>query len=86
VSEPKLSADRALEAVISEAQVIFGDAVVNPDDNFFAAGGTSLDAVELAERLQAVHGLDVSLDYIFSARDMRDIAEAALLISHEAGS
>jgi hypothetical protein len=77
VHEPNLSTDSVLQAVISEVRMIFGDLDVRPDDNFFAIGGTSLDAVELAERLQSERRLNVSLEHVFFARDLRDLANVA---------
>jgi acyl carrier protein len=84
--EREMNADSILQVVLSEVRAIFGNLDVRPDDNFFAIGGTSIDAVELAQRLQFGHGLETELEHVFSARDLRDIADNAHSVPESAGS
>jgi amino acid adenylation domain-containing protein len=44
-------------------------------DNFFALGGHSLLAAQFAARLRERHGLDVPLQMVFDAADLRDLAD-----------
>lgn len=70
------------EAPNSEAEGILCDLVeeilrveqVGVNDNFFEIGGTSLDAVRLTHKVQAVTGLTLELDGVFEAQTMRDLS------------
>jgi amino acid adenylation domain-containing protein/non-ribosomal peptide synthase protein (TIGR01720 family) len=44
-------------------------------DNFFALGGHSLLATQFAARLRDRHGLDVPIQLVFDAADLRDLAD-----------
>ncbi|HXM56053.1 MAG TPA: acyl carrier protein, partial [Candidatus Dormibacteraeota bacterium] len=50
--------ERAVRAAWRE---VLGGDEVGPDDRFTEAGGTSLHAIELAERLSAALGVEVPL-------------------------
>ena len=47
---------------------------LSPDHNFFAAGGTSLQAVILVGEMAGVFGIDLSLDTIFRCPSAREFA------------
>ncbi len=47
---------------------------ISGKDNFFMLGGTSLNVIELADQLMEKYGLEVSLDSIFSADTLADLA------------
>lgn len=47
---------------------------LSPDHNFFAAGGTSLQAVILVGEMAGVFGIDLSLDTIFRCPSARELA------------
>lgn len=47
-------------------------------DDFFAAGGNSLSAVILSARLSDLFGIELSLESIFDAYRLADIADAVV--------
>ena len=48
---------------------------VGPQDNFFALGGHSLMAVRLVARLSTAFGIELTVDLIFEAPTIRELAE-----------
>jgi hypothetical protein len=79
-SDDRAAADDSLAAVLKETRNILGDAPVCAADNFFTIGGTSLDGLELASRLQAEHGLEVDLADVFAAGSLAEVAAATRLV------
>lgn len=66
-----------LEALIADAwKDVLGARQIGPSDNFFALGGTSLLATQLALRLQAELGLDSVLSTILSTPTLADLTAA----------
>ncbi len=49
---------------------------VGRDDNFFALGGTSLQAVQLASRIEKILGRPIPLSSLFQCPTLGDLAEA----------
>jgi acyl-coenzyme A synthetase/AMP-(fatty) acid ligase/acyl carrier protein len=66
------------EAVIASAwaQVLELGRTVGPDDDFFALGGDSLAAVEVAVELEAALGVPVPLDWLFTTSNLGELASA----------
>ncbi len=58
----------------SSAAAVLGCERVGVSDNFFALGGHSLLVAQLIARLRERHGLDVPLQLVFDAADLRDLA------------
>lgn len=48
---------------------------VKKEDNFFSVGGTSLQAIELAEELEDFLGREVDMELIYAAKDFEVLAE-----------
>jgi acyl carrier protein len=72
--DESLAADRVLMVVLAEVRKIFGDCEVSADENFFALGGSSLDAVELAACLESEYGLKIGIAELFAAETLAEIA------------
>lgn len=66
---------RILDAIIAVCCTILGDDEILGTDNFFALGGTSLDAIFLIETLLSQFGVVASLDDVFEAEDIRSLAQ-----------
>jgi amino acid adenylation domain-containing protein len=65
-----------LEEVLSEVVAeLLGLGRVGMRDNFFALGGHSLLATQLVSRLTQGHGLEVTLQMVFDARDLGELAD-----------
>jgi SAM-dependent methyltransferase len=65
-----------LEELLSEvAAELLGLGRVGLRDNFFALGGHSLLATQLVSRLSQGHGLEVTLQMVFDARDLGELAD-----------
>ncbi|MFF5448561.1 amino acid adenylation domain-containing protein [Streptomyces sp. NPDC012888] len=71
-----VAADPVVQAVAEAVAASLGHPGVGPDDDFFQLGGGSLDAVDVAGRLRAALGRDVSPRLVFDARTPAAIAEA----------
>ena len=70
---------RALpDAVAALAARLLGRSTMDPDTDFFEAGGSSVDAVAFAADLARELGLQISLDDVFSDARPRRIAERHL--------
>jgi Phosphopantetheine attachment site len=63
------------ELVIGVAAEVLGAGRVGLRDNFFALGGHSLLATQLVSRLSQRHGLPVTLQMVFDAADLGDLAD-----------
>jgi SAM-dependent methyltransferase len=65
-----------LEEILAEvAAELLGLGRVGMRDNFFALGGHSLLATQLVSRLSQGHGLEVTLQMVFDARDLGELAD-----------
>ncbi len=65
-----------LEEILAEvAAELLGLSRVGMRDNFFALGGHSLLATQFVSRLTQVHGLEVTLQMVFDARDLGELAD-----------
>jgi acyl carrier protein len=62
------------EAVAATTAEVLGLGRAGMTDNFFGLGGHSLLATQLVSRLVQEHGLPVSLEMVFDATDLRDLA------------
>ncbi len=69
---PETPVEESLTAACAE---VLGVERVGVRDNFFALGGHSLLATRLVARLRERHGLDVPLQMVFDAVDLRDLAD-----------
>ncbi|MEG8280632.1 acyl carrier protein [Streptomyces sp. AHA2] len=70
-------ADALLALVLTTAEEVFGHRVVAADD-FFALGGESVAAVELATRLEERLDIEVDSRLIFNTGSFRDLAHHLL--------
>ena len=55
---------------------VLGRPAVDPDDDFFAIGGTSLSAIQMLARLETALGRKVSVRTLLSASTLRRLAKA----------
>ncbi|WP_044379239.1 amino acid adenylation domain-containing protein [Streptomyces cyaneogriseus] len=62
-------------ALITLATRLLGVESLSPTDDFFAAGGTSLQAARFVSRVRAECGLDVRLEQFFAAPTIRDLVK-----------
>ncbi|HYX25229.1 MAG TPA: amino acid adenylation domain-containing protein, partial [Thermoanaerobaculia bacterium] len=69
---PETPVEELLTATCAE---VLGRERVGVRDNFFDLGGHSLLATQLVARLRERHGLDVPLQMVFDAADLRDLAD-----------
>jgi amino acid adenylation domain-containing protein len=69
---PETPVEESLTAACAE---VLGIERVGVRDNFFALGGHSLLATRLVARLRERYGLDVPLQMVFDAVDLRDLAD-----------
>ncbi|HEX3554405.1 MAG TPA: amino acid adenylation domain-containing protein [Thermoanaerobaculia bacterium] len=69
---PETPVEEWLTAICAE---VLGLERVGVSDNFFALGGHSLLAIRFVARLREQHDLDVPLQLVFDAADLRDLAD-----------
>ncbi|HEY3569258.1 MAG TPA: amino acid adenylation domain-containing protein [Thermoanaerobaculia bacterium] len=81
---PSNPVEESLAAACAE---LLGRERVGVRDNFFDLGGHSLLATRLVTRLRDRHGIDVSLQTVFDAADLRDLADRVIgqALEEEAG-
>ncbi len=73
---------RALpDAVAALAARLLGRSAIDPDTDFFEAGGSSIDAVAFVAALARELGLQISLDDVFADARPRRIAERHLAVT-----
>ncbi|MFI0733786.1 thioester reductase domain-containing protein [Streptomyces sp. NPDC021225] len=70
--------DRLAEAIAAVAARFLPDGRMGPDTDFFDAGGTSVDAVELVAALARESGVELALDDVFADARPRRLAERHL--------
>lgn len=70
--------DQLAEAIAAEAARLLPGVAMDPDTDFFDAGGSSVDAVALVATLSRDLGLRLSLDDVFADARPRRLAERAL--------
>ncbi|HEY4594400.1 MAG TPA: phosphopantetheine-binding protein, partial [Thermoanaerobaculia bacterium] len=63
------------ELLTRVAAEVLGAGRVGLRDNFFALGGHSLLATQLVARLTQRHGIQVTLQMVFDAADLGDLAD-----------
>jgi acyl-coenzyme A synthetase/AMP-(fatty) acid ligase/acyl carrier protein len=78
---PETPVEESLTAACAE---MLGLDRVGVRDNFFALGGHSLLATQLVARLRERYGLDVPLQMVFDAADLRDLADR--IVERELGA
>ncbi|ATL31771.1 thioester reductase domain-containing protein [Streptomyces formicae] len=83
---PPRDAEALAHAIASIAARFLPGVPMGPDTDFFDAGGTSVDAVELVAALAREVDLDVTLDDVFADARPRRLAERTLPYAPEAGS
>jgi acyl-coenzyme A synthetase/AMP-(fatty) acid ligase/acyl carrier protein len=85
---PTGAGDRSLNEVEQTVLRLWRSALEMPsleaDHNFFAAGGTSLQAVVLISEMAAVFGIELSLDTIFRCPSARELAAVIAQLRVEA--
>ena len=80
------------EAVAAVAARLLGQPAIDPNTDFFEAGGSSVDAVTFAARIARELGVRITLDDVFADARPRRIAERHLAVTsgtlsrHEAAS
>ncbi len=72
---PETPVEEWLTAVCAEVLGLESAERVSVCDNFFALGGHSLLATRFVARLRELYGLDVSLQMVFDAADLRDLGD-----------
>ncbi|MFD4371366.1 thioester reductase domain-containing protein [Streptomyces sp. NPDC058486] len=70
--------ERLAEAISAVASRFLPDGAMGPETDFFDAGGTSVDAVELVAALARELGVEVGLDDVFADARPRRLAERRL--------
>ncbi|MDX3233338.1 thioester reductase domain-containing protein [Streptomyces sp. ME19-01-6] len=70
--------DRLTEAIAAVAARFLPDGRMGPDTDFFDAGGTSVDAVELVAAVARESGVELALDDVFADARPRRLAERQL--------
>ncbi|SCG02914.1 Acyl transferase domain-containing protein [Streptomyces sp. LamerLS-31b] len=83
---PAPEPDDAVSAVVRLLGETLGAGEIKPDDDFFALGGDSLTAVQLASRLQDRFGVAVSVADLFDAPTPAALAEVVVTRRQEAGA
>jgi acyl carrier protein len=74
-SEPETPIEKEVAAVWSE---VLGIDIVRKDENFFAAGGHSLIAMQVLSRLCQTFGVELSPGLIFGEFTIESLAQAIL--------
>ncbi|WP_416968202.1 amino acid adenylation domain-containing protein [Streptomyces sp. 4F14] len=69
--------DALRDALARLAGRLLGRERLGADDDFFAAGGSSLHAARLVARARTEHGLDVRLEHFLAAPTVRGLADSA---------
>ncbi|MET8560889.1 amino acid adenylation domain-containing protein [Streptomyces flaveolus] len=69
--------DTLVDALARLAGRLLGRDRLDPGDDFFAAGGSSLHAARFVSRARTEHGLDVRLEHFLAAPTVRDLAKSA---------
>lgn len=72
VNDPEPDVATTVASIVED---VLGSAV-EMTDNFFALGGSSLAALEVTSRLQALTGRDIPLDLLYDADSLADFAAA----------
>jgi thioesterase domain-containing protein len=70
-----VGADVMQELLHAEWQSLLGAAAIGPDDDFFALGGTSLQALGLHARMQSLTRMSMPLLALYRATTLRGMAE-----------
>ncbi|MEW2619318.1 SDR family NAD(P)-dependent oxidoreductase [Streptomyces sp. NPDC048106] len=78
--------DDAVSTVVRLLGETLGEGEIKPDDDFFALGGDSLTAVQLASRLQDRFGIAMSVADLFDAPTPAALAEVVVARQREAGA
>jgi amino acid adenylation domain-containing protein len=74
LAQPRTSGSSTDQAVESVWRAMVGREDIDPDQNFFDAGGTSLAAIRLVARLRAEHGLHIPLVKVFEHPTLRSFS------------
>ncbi|WP_225824112.1 amino acid adenylation domain-containing protein [Streptomyces naphthomycinicus] len=69
--------DALEDALARLAGRLLGRDRLDPGDDFFAAGGSSLHAARFVSRARTEHGLDVRLEHFLAAPTVRDLVKSA---------
>ena len=67
--------DTVTPEILNLIATLIGEDEVEPDDNFFAIGGTSMAAANLAVQIEEAHGVVLALRVVFTAQTLREIAD-----------
>jgi acyl carrier protein len=63
-----------LLAIIDVCREMFATSDIAADDNFFMLGGTSLNVIELTEKLLGRYQVDLPLDAVFACETLAELA------------
>lgn len=62
-----------LPAIIDVCSEMFATSDIVADDNFFMLGGTSLNVIELTEKLLGRYQVDLPLDVVFACETLAEL-------------
>lgn len=63
------------DALATDWAELLGLDQVGPDDDFFAAGGHSLTALQIVARIRARHGVEVAVADVFTYPTVRELTQ-----------
>ncbi|MEV4467872.1 acyl carrier protein [Micromonospora echinofusca] len=66
--------DEVLNTLLTTARSVFDIGSLTPEDDLFALGVTSVDAVRLVSALEADHGLILDMEVVFESGNFAEMA------------
>lgn len=74
-----------LPAIIDVCTEMFATSDIGADDNFFMLGGTSLNVIELTEKLLDRYQVDLPLDVVFACETLAELGQHCQRAAGSAG-
>ncbi|MEU9509344.1 acyl carrier protein [Micromonospora sp. NPDC048170] len=65
-----------LDKIVEIARQVIDDPSVGPQDNFFEAGGDSLDVLELCTQIENATGVEIPMEAVWDAENFESLAAA----------